>query len=99
MRYKVCGNSAEVKKSTEKPRKTTQVQDRTIMRLSREKTQLTSVNTKKEVSYYGSLDVSNETVRRRLCGEGLMGRKPVKKPLISQKNRTIRLKFAKKHVN
>jgi Transposase len=38
-------------------------------------------------------------VKRRLNNAGLFGRRPVKKPLISSKNRIARVDFAKKHQN
>jgi transposase len=42
---------------------------------------------------------SASTVRRVLCRNNLFGRRPVKKPFISAKNRIARVKFAKDHLN
>ncbi|CAD6195785.1 unnamed protein product [Caenorhabditis auriculariae] len=42
---------------------------------------------------------SVSTVKRRLNAAGIMGRRPVKKPLISEKNRAARVKWAKEHLN
>ena len=41
--------------------------------------------------------VSSRTVRRKLGEEGLVGRIAAKKPLLREKNRVKRLKFAKEH--
>lgn len=41
--------------------------------------------------------VSSRTVRRKLGEEGLVGRIVAKKPLLKEKNRVKRLKFAKEH--
>ena len=41
--------------------------------------------------------VSSRTVRRKLGEEGLVGRIAAKKPLLKEKNRVKRLKFAKEH--
>uniref|UniRef100_A0A8R1HSS9 Glucose-6-phosphate 1-dehydrogenase n=1 Tax=Caenorhabditis japonica TaxID=281687 RepID=A0A8R1HSS9_CAEJA len=42
---------------------------------------------------------TSRTIRRRLTENGLHGRRPVKKPLISEKNRKARVAWAKAHVN
>ncbi|CAD6189159.1 unnamed protein product [Caenorhabditis auriculariae] len=42
---------------------------------------------------------SVSTVKRRLNAAGIMGRRPVKKPLISEKNRAARVKWVKEHLN
>ncbi|CAD6193777.1 unnamed protein product [Caenorhabditis auriculariae] len=42
---------------------------------------------------------SVSTVKRRHNAAGIMGRRPVKKPLISEKNRAARVKWAKEHLN
>ncbi|CAD6186117.1 unnamed protein product [Caenorhabditis auriculariae] len=42
---------------------------------------------------------SVSTVKRRLNVAGIMGIRPVKKPLISEKNRAGRVKWAKEHLN
>ena len=45
------------------------------------------------------LQVSKDTVKRRLRDAGLFGRRPVKKPWISEKNRKVRLQWAKDHLH
>jgi hypothetical protein len=44
-------------------------------------------------------DVSRSTVTRRLHDVGFFGRRGIKKPLISKKNKKARLQFAKDHQN
>lgn len=45
------------------------------------------------------VDVSNQTIRRRLKKAGYNGRRPCKKPLLSKRNIHRRLEWAKAHVN
>jgi Transposase len=45
------------------------------------------------------LQCSISTFQRRLRQHGLFGSRPVKKPLISAKNRKARVEFARKHLN
>ena len=45
------------------------------------------------------MEISTRTVSRRANEAGLGCYRPVKKPLISEKNRSARLQFAKEHLN
>ena len=45
------------------------------------------------------ISCSYATVKRCLRQNNLFGRRPVKKPFVSAKNRSARLKFAKEHLN
>jgi len=56
------------------------------------------VAVKKKLSRRGISFILNE-VTRNLNNEGFHSRTPRKKPLISEKNRALRLEFAKKHLN
>uniref|UniRef100_A0A8R1DNG3 HTH_Tnp_Tc3_2 domain-containing protein n=1 Tax=Caenorhabditis japonica TaxID=281687 RepID=A0A8R1DNG3_CAEJA len=42
---------------------------------------------------------SRRTIRRRLQANGLHGRRPVRKPFISEKNRSARVAWARAHLN
>lgn len=78
-----------------RPRCTTSVVDRNILRTSRANPRLTATDIVKEISTPGQANPSIRTVRRRLQDAGLHGRRPVKKPLISKKNRKIRVAWCK----
>ena len=45
------------------------------------------------------LQISSETVKRRLRADALFGRTPVKKLVISAKNKKARLAWVKEHLN
>lgn len=51
----------------------------------------------KEIIRVLDLDISADTVRRRLSDAGLKCFRSAKKPFISEKNREARIKFAKNH--
>lgn len=50
-----------------------------------------------DIEGISGLPVGVETVKRRLRAAGLYGRRPARKPLISEKNRKARLGFARKY--
>lgn len=54
---------------------------------------------KRQLMEEDECNISEWTVRRRLRAAGLHGRRPVKKPLISHKNRKARLEFARRHLH
>ena len=82
-----------------RPKKTNRVLDRYIKRLSHDNPRMPATHIFKQIVEEGAENLSVRTVQRRLVDAGLFGRRPVKKPLISKKNRTARLEFAKAHVN
>lgn len=82
-----------------RPRKTTRQVDRSIVMMSRNNPRSTAVDIRAELHQHSVSEVSVETVRRRLRDAGLNGRRPVRKPLISAKNRKARLEFAHRHLN
>ncbi|EFO96900.1 hypothetical protein CRE_17096, partial [Caenorhabditis remanei] len=82
-----------------RPRKTTHVMDRNIIRASREDPRRTSTDIQVVVTSPNEPVPSRRTIRRRLQAQGLHGRRPVKKPFISEKNRRSRVEWAKAHLS
>lgn len=97
-RYVSTGNICIVKNSG-RPKKSTQREDRTLIRISNENPFLSSTKISTILNGEHNIDLSARTVRRRLVENGLFGRRPAKKPLLSRKNRLARLEFAKNHQN
>ncbi|CAD6190073.1 unnamed protein product [Caenorhabditis auriculariae] len=73
--------------------------DRNILKTSRTNPRLTAPTIRREVFLNSPSPPSVSTVKRRLNAAGIMRRRPVKKPLISEKNRAARVKWAKEHLN
>ena len=96
-RHRVGGTLATAAK-TGRPKVTSSLTDRNILRLSRDDPRLTAIDIAKEVATPGGPNPSPRTVRRRLNDAGLHARRPVKKPLISEKNRRARLAWAHAHL-
>ncbi|CAD6199138.1 unnamed protein product [Caenorhabditis auriculariae] len=84
---------------TGRPRVTDLNDDRNILKTSRTNPRLTALAIRREVFLNSPTPPSVSTVKRRLNAAGIMGRRPVKKPLISEKNRAARVKWAKEHLN
>lgn len=80
-----------------RPKKTTNRIDRTIVRKSVADPRKTAVDIAQEINVEHDISISRSTVTRRLSDAGLNGRVAVKKPLISAKNRRLRLEFARAH--
>jgi transposase len=87
------------KKKTGRPRCTTSIIDRNILRTARSNPRLTAPEILKEILPFGESNPSVRTIRRRLQAGGLYGRRAVKKPFISEKNRKVRIEWAKAHLN
>lgn len=87
-----------IKKSTGRPKKTTVKQDRILIKLSKEDPRKSAIQLLTELREKYQVNVSVDTVKRRLRSVGLYGRRPAKKPLISVKNRIARVQFANKHI-
>uniref|UniRef100_A0A914WGH2 Transposase n=1 Tax=Plectus sambesii TaxID=2011161 RepID=A0A914WGH2_9BILA len=79
---------------TGRPRKTTARMDKKIVRLSKKMPFLTASAIR---NYLNIMDVSTSTIKSRLRDSRLHERRPARKPLVSKKNKTRRLKFAKYH--
>ncbi|CAD6199198.1 unnamed protein product [Caenorhabditis auriculariae] len=71
----------------------------TFLKTSRTNPRLTAPAIRREVFLNSPSPPSVSTVKRRLNAAEIMGRRPVKKPLISEKNRAARVKWAKEHLN
>ncbi|CAD6194870.1 unnamed protein product [Caenorhabditis auriculariae] len=84
---------------TGRPRVTDRNDDRNILKTSRTNPRLTAPAIRREVFLNSPSPPSVSTVKRRLNAAGIMGRRPVNKPLISEKNRVARVKWAKEHLN
>lgn len=97
-RWKVQGGYVE-KKKTGRPRCTSTVVDRNILRKSRSNPRLTASDIAREIFTPEESNPSVRTIRRRLQAAGLHGRRPVKKPFISAKNRKARVEWAKAHLH
>lgn len=93
--YKDSGKT-EVKSRSGRPRKTDTRIDRLICRKSKNNRFLTANDIQASLS---NVNISTSTIRRRLCENNLFGRIAKKKPLISERNRRIRLAWAKEKVN
>jgi hypothetical protein len=48
---------------------------------------------------HANISVDESTIRKTLNKNGVHGRAPLKKPLLSKKNIAARLKFAKEHLD
>ncbi|CAD6199669.1 unnamed protein product [Caenorhabditis auriculariae] len=84
---------------TERPRFIDRNGDRNILKTSRTNPRLTVPAIRREVCLNSPSPPSVSTVKRRLNAAGIMRRRPVKKPLISEKNRAAWGKWAKEHLN
>lgn len=80
-----------------KPRKTTAAEDRIIVRLSKSDPFLTSMEIRAQIEQNHGIQISAQTVRRRLQENKLNGRIARRKPNVSKRNIKKRLAFAKEH--
>lgn len=96
--YKVRGD-VHNKSRSGRPRKTTIREDKLIRRQSVADPQKSATAIAKDLHENYGVNVHVSTIKRRLKEQGLMARRPSKKPLISKKNRKARITFAKAHQN
>uniref|UniRef100_A0A8R1E1D3 HTH_Tnp_Tc3_2 domain-containing protein n=1 Tax=Caenorhabditis japonica TaxID=281687 RepID=A0A8R1E1D3_CAEJA len=87
------------RQSPGRPRTTSRAMDRNILRACREDPRRTSTDIQVFVTFPNEPVPLRRTIRRRLQVAGLHGRRPVKKPLVSLKNRKARVKWAKQHLS
>uniref|UniRef100_A0A8R1IFP1 HTH_Tnp_Tc3_2 domain-containing protein n=1 Tax=Caenorhabditis japonica TaxID=281687 RepID=A0A8R1IFP1_CAEJA len=73
--------------------------DRNILRTCREDPRRTSTDIQVSVTSSNKPVPSRRTIRRRLQVAGLHGRRPVKKPLVSLKNREACVGWTKQHLS
>lgn len=76
-----------IKKKTRRPRSTISFDDRHILRKSHSNPRLTMLDIAKKILIPEESNPSVRTICRRLRAAGLYGRRLVKKPFISAKNR------------
>uniref|UniRef100_A0A8R1HRX9 Transposable element Tcb1 transposase n=2 Tax=Caenorhabditis japonica TaxID=281687 RepID=A0A8R1HRX9_CAEJA len=86
-------------KSTGRPKQSSRSMDRNILRAAREDSRRTSTDIQMVVTSPVEPAPSRRTIRRRLQANGLHGRRPVRKPFISEKNRRARVAWARAHLN
>lgn len=96
--FKLRG-TLETKPRQGRPRKTSTREDKRIVRIAKRDPKSTATAILREFMKSDGISVHVSTIKRRLSQEGLHGRRPSKKPLISKKNRLARIKFAKEHLN
>jgi hypothetical protein len=82
-----------------RPRATSKLVDRNIVRFSRAHPKMTYADILREISIPAGLNQSKYTVERPLRTTGLLGRHLVKKPIISEKNRKDRVAWDKAYIN
>src|SRR5271165_5512920 len=82
---------------TGRPREKSKYTDKKIKWVSQKNPRLAAPQIHKEIQCPDGSNVSIRTVQRRLVEYGLHGRHGVKKPLITKKNRTELLRWAKEH--
>ncbi|GBM15243.1 Transposable element Tcb1 transposase [Araneus ventricosus] len=80
-----------------RPRSTSHLFDRYVLRLSRVNPRLTALDIALELCDPQNPKSCVRTIRRRLQAAGLNGRRPIKKPAISTKNSKARVEWAKAH--
>uniref|UniRef100_A0A3B3S7W9 Paired domain-containing protein n=1 Tax=Paramormyrops kingsleyae TaxID=1676925 RepID=A0A3B3S7W9_9TELE len=99
--YRIIKNFKErgsivVKKASGRPRKSSKRQDRLLKLIQLRDRGTTSAELAQEWQEAG-VSASARTVRRRLLEDGVVSRKAVKKPLLSEKNIRDRLIFCKRY--
>lgn len=93
-RFKATGSS-NVQHRGGRSRETSARQDRLICRKVKSKPFVTATKIKDALN----LDCSPRTIQRRIREAGFVSCKPIKKPLINERNRLKRLAFAKEHLD
>ena len=83
---------------TGRPRKTSAREDRIMQRMSLKDLFKPCTEIKKVINSTSCVNVSRQTVSRRLQEKGLFNRTPRKKPLVSSKKKKKRLEFANRYV-
>uniref|UniRef100_A0A8R1ERX8 HTH_Tnp_Tc3_2 domain-containing protein n=1 Tax=Caenorhabditis japonica TaxID=281687 RepID=A0A8R1ERX8_CAEJA len=78
-------NTPNLSKATGRPLKTRSRDDRIIVRMSKKNPRLTSTDINSELKDHYGVQVSKDTVKRRLRHALLFRRHPVNKPMIPEK--------------
>lgn len=87
----------EIRKHTGRHRKTNRRIDSLLGRMSRADPTISAPEMRRDLAMFHGVSLSVATVKRRLRGFGLYGRRPCRKPLVSRRNRRARMAFAKAH--
>lgn len=87
------------RKRSGRPKKTSEADDRYIVKLCRRDRFKPPSEIRAEINESLAQTISVETVKRRLRRKGFFGRIAVKKPLLKREHRQKRLAFARKHQN
>ena len=82
-----------------KQRKLNKKEEKHIVREIKRNSRINSQKLCQLVQFSTGKNIFNETVRQVLHRHGYHGRVPWKRPLVSRKNKLLRLKFIKEHVN
>ena len=80
-----------------RPRKTTEKEDRMLIRLSKADPRKNAVELNTEMRNKYNVSTSVTVTKQRLRDAGLFGRRPAKKPYIKRKNQKARIRFAMEH--
>lgn len=89
--------TTENQKRTGRPTKITQRTKNLILKLSKADPRRTAPDINRELREHHNVVISDSAIKLILRKANLHGRRPSKKPLISEKNRKARLEFAKEH--
>ena len=90
--------SVDDRKLSGRPRISNPREDRALVRISLNDRKLTSPQFKREWEETCGVVCSTSTIRKRLDGAGLYGRVAKKKPLLTDRHKEIRLKWAQERV-
>ncbi len=97
-RYRVQGTT-KYKQRTGRPKLMSDREIKMLVKMSNEDPRKSAVLLNAEMLKFYRVKCSVATTQRVLRKALLFGRRPVKKPLVSLKNRKARLEFAKKHLD
>lgn len=82
-----------------RPRKTTEREDRYLVRLCRNARTKTSTQLRADWIRFTNTPVSSRLVRYRLLNAGYFARRPVRKPILQPRHRLARLEWSRDHLN
>jgi transposase len=99
MKLHMSGCDLAPKPRSGRPKISTEMDNRIIVRVSKADVRKPATQINREIRSEHNIFQSVSTTKRRLRDAGLFGRRPVKKPLISVKNRKARIVFAKNHLH
>ena len=95
-KFRECGSRDE-QPGPGRPRLTTEVQDARLVLMSKRSPFKTASHVQADFSNVTGLNLSISTVKNRLAEAGLHGRVARRKPMLSDKNKSKRVDFAREH--